>query len=57
MTTLRDVNTSLLELTKETARNQMAVKILVAVFIASFSGGLSLMAGLVVWILKGNGGN
>jgi len=55
LTTLKAVNTSLMELTKVTARNEMAVKILVAVLVSSIGGGLSIITGLVIWVLKGKG--
>ncbi len=56
LTTLKTVNNSLLELTKVTAHNQMAVKILIAVMLSSIAGGLSLIGGLILWIVKIKGG-
>jgi len=56
LTTLKAVNISLLELTKVTAHNQMAVKILVAVLVASIGSGLSIIGGLIIWVIKIKGG-
>jgi len=56
LTTLKAVNASLLELTKVTARNEMAVKILVAVLLASIGSGFSIICGLILWIVKIKGG-
>lgn len=55
LTTLKAVNTTLMELTKVTARNEMAVKILVAVLVSSIGCGLTITCGLILWILKGKG--
>lgn len=56
LATLKDVNASLLELTKITAQNEMAYKILVAVMIASIGSGISVISGLILWIVKIKGG-
>ena len=56
LTTLKAVNAALLELTKVTARNEMAVKILVAVLLASIGSGFSIICGLILWIVKIKGG-
>lgn len=56
LATLKDVNSSLLELTKITAQNEMAYKILVSVMLISIGSGLSILGGLIVWIVKIKGG-
>ncbi len=52
LSNLKDVNSSLLELSKITAHNQAAVRILIAVMVSSIGGGLAIIGGLVVWVLK-----